>query len=176
MKPHIILLALLLLPLASSAQADFSQVSKQKIGQLDKMVGTWKGTGWMYTPNGKESSDVLEIIQYKLDSTILFIEGSGTKVMDDGSQKKVHDALGVISYHPFTKNYQMNSFISKGLSTNAKVKINEDESIVWWFEAGPNTIRYTLAIANNQWNEIGERSADGENWQQFFEMNLRKVQ
>lgn len=176
MKLQTLILALSLLPLATLAQPDFSQLAKQKVAQLDLMVGTWKGTGFIYTPAGKESSDVKETIQYKLDSTVLFVQGRGTRTMEDGSEEIVHDALGIISFHPFTKQYQMNSFISRGLSTQAKLKIVDDTHMVWWFESGPMTIRYSLSIIGNQWTEIGERSNDGENWQQFFEMKLNKVE
>lgn len=174
MKSQVIIIVLMLVPVLAMAQPDFSQLAKEKMALLDHMVGTWKGTGYAYTPQGKESSDVTEVIQYKLDKTVLFVEGKGIKTMEDGTQKVVHDALGIISFHPFTKKYYMNSFISKGMSTKADLKI-EDNRIIWWFETGPNTIRYTLTIADGQWVEIGERSTDGENWQQFFEMKLKKT-
>ncbi|MEO9853564.1 MAG: hypothetical protein ABJE80_17740 [Reichenbachiella sp.] len=175
MKRNILILALSLLPLTMVAQPDFSALAKEKLAALEMMVGTWKGTGYIYTPAGKESSSVTENIQYKLDGTVIVAEGRGIKTMEDGSEKVVHDALGVISFNPFTKQYQMNSFISKGMSTNAKVEIKDENSVVWWIEAGPTTIRYSLTIKNGQWTEIGERSMDGENWQQFFEMKLEKV-
>ncbi|MEO9964968.1 MAG: hypothetical protein ABJF11_04220 [Reichenbachiella sp.] len=175
MKRYTLLLAISLLPLSIMAQPDFSSLAKEKISQLDLMVGTWKGMGYMWTQAGKDSSHVVENIQYKLDSTILFIEGQGTKVMEDGSKMVVHDALGIMSFHPFLKEYQMTSFISKGMSTVAKVKIIDAENIIWSFNSGPVSIRYSITIANNQWTEIGERSMDGQNWMKFFEMKLSKV-
>ena len=36
-------------------------------------------------------------------------------------------------------------------------------------------MRYTIGFQNDRWEEIGERSRDGETWQQFFEMNLDRV-
>lgn len=175
MKPYALIITLFLAPIMAMAQPDFSQLSKEKLAKLDMMVGTWKGSGYVYTPQGKEISEVTEVIQYKLDNTVLFVEGKGVRNMEDGTQKVVHDAMGIISFHPFTKQYYMNSFISKGMSTKANLSIEGDNKIVWWFETGPNTIRYTLTIADGEWVEIGERSTDGENWQQFFEMKLKKV-
>ncbi|SMD32627.1 hypothetical protein SAMN04488029_0977 [Reichenbachiella faecimaris] len=176
MKIKTLVLALSLLPLGLVAQPDFSELAKQKIAALDMMIGTWEGTGYMNTPAGKESSKVKENLQYQLDGTVIMAEGRGTKIMGDGSEKVVHNALGIISFNPFTQQYQMNSFIAKGMSTQAKLEIKDANSVVWWIEAGPATMRYSLTIKDDEWIEIGERSMDkGENWQQFFEMKLKKV-
>ena len=175
MKTKSLLLAICLLPMAGFAQMDFSKQSQEKLAVLDLMVGTWEGTGYMMTPSGKETSNVKESIQYKLDNTILYIEGRGTKTMEDGSSEIVHDAVGIISYNSFTKAYEMNSFISKGLSTKANVEIKDGNNIIWWYKAGPATIRYSMNFENDTWTEKGERSMDGENWQQFFEMQLKKI-
>lgn len=174
MKTKSIIIAFCLLPWAAFAQPDFTQLAQQKIKALDMMVGNWEGTGYLTTPTGKESSKVTESIQYKLNNTVIVAEGKGVATID-GAEKVVHDALGVISFNPFTQQYQMNSFIAKGMSTQAKFEIKDATNIVWWIEAGPTTIRYSLTIENNTWVEIGERSMDGENWQQFFEMKLKKV-
>lgn len=175
MKSIIVLFTMSLLTFTGAAQPDFSQVAKTKIAALDLMVGTWQGKAYASTPTGRDSSNVVENIQYKLDSTILFIEGKGTKVMEDGSEMVVHHALGILSFHPFKQQYQMSSFISKGMSTVAQVQIDDAQHFTWWFESGPTTIRYSIAIVDHTWTEIGKRSNDGKNWIQFFEMKLDKV-
>ncbi|MDW3211359.1 MAG: hypothetical protein R8N23_15895 [Reichenbachiella sp.] len=175
MKTKIIITILGLMPMLTIAQPDFSQQAKQKLAALDLMVGNWEGTGYLITPTGKEASKVTEKIQYKLDKTVVVAEGKGVITLEDGTEQVVHNALGVISFNPFTKQYQMNSFISKGMSTQAKFEIKDANNMVWWIEAGPSTIRYSLTIKDGTWTEIGERSMDGENWQQFFEMSLKKV-
>lgn len=175
MKTKIIITILGFMPMLTIAQPDFSQQAKQKIAALDVMVGDWEGTGYLFTPRGKEASQVTEKIQYKLDSTVIMAEGKGVITLEDGTQQTVHDAIGIVSYNSFTKQYQMNSFISKGMSTQAKFEIQDANNMVWWIEAGPSTIRYSLTIKDDIWKEIGERSMDGENWQQFFEMELKKI-
>lgn len=175
MKTKSIIIAICLLPCMAFAQMDFSQQAKEKISVLDLMVGDWEGTGYLSMPTGKESSAVTEKIRYKLDSTVIMAEGKGIATLPDGTKKVVHNALGVISFNPFTKQYQMNSFVSKGMSTQAKFEIIDTNNMVWWIEAGPSTIRYSLTIKDGVWKEIGERSMDGQNWQQFFEMELMKV-
>ncbi|WP_422362035.1 hypothetical protein [Reichenbachiella sp.] len=175
MKTNIIITVLCLSPILALAQPDFSQQAKQKIAALDLMVGDWEGTGYLFTPQGKEPSQVTEKIQYKLDGTVIMAEGKGVITLEDGTQQTVHDALGILSYNSFTQQYQMNSFVSKGMSTQAKFEIIDANNMVWWIEAGPTTIRYSLTIKDGTWKEIGERSMDGENWQQFFEMELTKI-
>lgn len=175
MKTKILFLALSVVCFSTQAQMDFSQQAKQKIAALDLMVGTWEGTGYLFTPQGKEASEVTEKIQYKLDGTVIMAEGKGVITLEDGTKQTVHDALGILSYNSFTKQYQMNSFISKGMSTQAKFEIKDANNMVWWIEAGPSTIRYSLTIKDGTWTEIGERSMDGEQWQQFFEMKLKKT-
>ncbi|MEP2025698.1 MAG: hypothetical protein ABJH98_04110 [Reichenbachiella sp.] len=175
MKTRILITALCLMPILAMAQPDFSQLAKQKISALDVMVGDWEGTGYLLTPQGKEASQVTEKLRYKLDSTVIMAEGKGVITLEDGTEQVIHNALGIISFHPFTKQYQMNSFISKGMSTQAKFEIKDANNMVWWIEAGPSTIRYSLTIKDGTWTEIGERSMDKENWQQFFEMKLKKV-
>lgn len=175
MKTKIIMTALCLLPLLALAQPDFSQQAKQKISALDIMVGDWEGTGYLMTPQGKEASQVTEKIRYKLDGTVIMAEGKGVITLEDGTKQTVHDALGIVSYNSFTQQYQMNSFIGKGMSTQAKLEVKDANNMVWWIEAGPSTIRYSLTIKDGVWKEIGERSMDGKTWQQFFEMELKKV-
>ena len=155
---------------------DFSDVVKEKISAFDFMVGTWEGEGWIFSPQGKETSRVTENIQYGVGNTIIRMEGKGVKTLEDGSELVVHDALGVLSYDVFRKEYKLNSFIARGLQTEANIEMKEDGKVVWWFDAGPsNTIRYTLQVKDGEWNEIGEMSSDGETWRQFFEMNLVKM-
>lgn len=152
---------------------DFSSEVKEKISAFDFLIGTWKGEGWVYTPQGRESSMVTENIAYGVDNTIIRMEGKGVKKLEDGSEQVVHNALGILSYDVFRKKFKLNSFIARGMQTEANIEMQEDGKVIWWFDAGPsNTIRYTLQVKDGKWNEIGEMSSDGETWRQFFEMNL----
>lgn len=57
------------------------------------------------------------------------------------------------------------------------LKQKGDKIIQWSFD-GPrkgSIIRFTEDFSKeNIWNEVGEISMDGENWNKFFEMNLEK--
>ena len=153
---------------------DFSKDIKLAMKQIEIMDGKWEGSGWRMNPDGtKSNSDVVENLYFKLDSTLLVLEGLGTD--DDG--KAVHNAFGIISFDPFKKKFQMKSFLSNGLSTDADFEVVEpNKSFKWWFKPPRGgTVKYTISYQDNIWTEIGEFSKDEENWVKFFEMNLKKI-
>ena len=174
-KMLVLTIFIILLNPLFAQRPDVKQPVQDAMQRISAMIGTWEGSGWQMGPTGeKESSNVHEEIQFKLDSTLLHIEGLGKK--DDGTI--VHNALGVISYNAFTKKYVFNAYLSDGLSTVANFEVIEDNAhFRWWFNDNRGgTIRYTITLRNSEWKEIGEYSSDGENWRQFFEMVLKKVQ
>ena len=172
----IIVIAVFVLFNQTFAQApDVKEPVSDALQKVSVMIGTWEGRGWVINQNReKKSSNVHESIQWKLDSTLILIEGTGT----DDNGIVVHNALAVLGFDPFQKSYSMNSYLSSGLSTTADFKVLiENESFSWIINnKRGRTIKYTITInKDNQWKEIGEYSADNEKWNQFFEMNLKKV-
>ena len=136
--------------------------------------GRWQGRGWSLMGGGEKSyTNVTENFQWKLDSTIVMLEGLGKK--DDGTV--VHNALAILSYDIFKKKFSLNSYVARGLSTNANFEVLEpNKKFRWWFDDGHGgTIRYNITIEKKQWKEEGEHSSDGKTWNKFFEMNLKKA-
>lgn len=161
---------------ASLFAQDFSQDCKNEMKAFTFLTGKWEGQGWVITPAGtKESSMVTEEISFDLDETIIKLRGVGM-AEKGGEMLRVHDALGVLYYDPFQKSYKMNSWISRGLNTQASVALLENGKMNWQFSAGPNRmIRYTIEVIDDQWHEIGEVSLnEGATWIQFFQMDLAK--
>lgn len=162
-----------------SAQEGPSEKHVAAMKKLDFLIGKWKGIGWQMTPQGaKEDAMVEENIRPKLDGLVLMVEGVGKRTdPETGKEMIVHNALGLMSYDPYGGGYKMQSHLSNGRSTTADAKFNDDGSFVWWFKTPQGTIRYTIKLNSaDQWHEIGEFSADGENWRQFFEMTLDRVE
>ena len=48
----------------------------------------------------------------------------------------------------------------------------EDGAFAWAYEVPHGKIRFTIRIADSHWSETGEYSAGGEQWNQFFAMEL----
>ena len=175
MKKLIVILFLVFTYNLFAQMPDFSVEVKTEMQKVEVMAGKWEGKGWRQNPNGEKSfSNVSENLYWKLDGTILVMEGVGKTA--EGNV--VHNAFGVLSYNPFQKKYRMSSQLSNGMSTDANFEVIEsNKSFKWWFEAGRGgTIRYTINMDGKNWSEIGDYSRDGNNWSKFFEMNLNKVE
>lgn len=180
MKTSITLSLILFTMAVGNAPAQSHQLgSKEKMHVFASWAGHWQGEGWMQMgPGQRHSSRVDEYITYKLDSTLILVEGIG-KVTDSTQQERiVHEALALLNYDQFTQQYKFRTFLRDGRGTDAWLKIIGANKFQWGFEipTGGQT-RYTLTIDPQQgtWKEIGEFSRDGNTWMNFFEMNLKKV-
>ncbi len=173
-----VFLTLLLFALVQKTVAQVPDVKpsvQNAMQEVSEMVGVWEGRSWHSNKKGqKEYSNVRENIQWRLDQTLLVMEGQGK----DDNDRVVHHAFGVLSYDPFRQTYQMNTYLAKGLSRSATFEVlKPNERFRWQFESNRGTIRYTIAIASTgTWEEVGEFSSDGESWRQFFEMELHRVE
>lgn len=159
-----------------SAQPQES-VNKDKMKAFAVWEGHWQGEGAMQMgPGEPKKSKVDEHLVYKLDGTVLHIEGLGKAV--DGSEAIVHEALGVLSYNSATNQYRLNTYLRDGRSADAWINVLGENKFQWGFDVpGRGKIKYSIIIdpAKKTWNEIGEFSQDGTAWMKFFEMNLNKV-
>jgi hypothetical protein len=143
-------------------------------------AGRWQGTSTLQMGPGEPKTAIVdEQIQYKLDSTLLLIEGIGRHVDPDGkSTTVVHHAMAVLSFDPYKGTFSMRSYLADGRSTDAWFKTQPDGAFQWGFEAPNVNMRYTIRLDAEKmtWNEIGEFSRDGNDWFKVFEMNLKKVE
>lgn len=152
------------LSLAQDLETD--PLSKSKISQLEFMVGDWKGSGWMMGRDGQKAEfDQTEKIRFKLDSTMVLIEGLGTS-----QGEVVHNALALLTYDKAEDKLVFRSYLQNGQSGEFPAELKDGK--LYWFP-NPN-VRYIIGInENGQWFETGEFKR-GENWSQFFEMILDK--
>lgn len=157
-----------------SQMPDVKQPVLNAMKDVSVLVGEWEGKGYRLDAGGeKHWSNVKEEIEFKLDGTILQIEGIGKN--DEGNV--VHEAFAVLYFDAFRKVYKMDSHLASGLYTNASFEvIKPKEQMQWSFDSPMGKVRYKINITNNgtKWDEIGEFSQDGENWFKTFEMNLEK--
>lgn len=180
---HIRLIAITFIVLttfASYAQTpNLVKVKKRGMRHIAFLAGQWEGSGWIFTQQGQRKTfQQSENIQWKLDSTILLIEGHGIDNMggaDDG--KLIHDALAIVSFDHKEKNYHFNSYLgTNGLSTEAKGILGEDGSFTWGFDTPQGRINYIIMLkGENEWHENGEFiRPDGAKFQ-FIEMTLNRI-
>ena len=142
-------------------------ISKSEMTKLSFMAGNWQGSGWMMGMDRTKSLfDQTEKIQFKLDSTLMLIEGKG---MANG--KTIHDALATVTYNKEKNCYDFRSYLNTGRKGVFKAEIKNNK--FYWY---PNeNTRYIIWLnEEEQWFEKGEFRREG-NWYQFFEMILDRV-
>lgn len=161
----------------ASAQSS-ATLSQEKLAPFKNWIGEWQGEGAMQMgPGAPKKSLVTEKIEFKIDGTILMIEGIGREIeAGSGAKKIAHHALGILSYDATKQAYNFRSYIQDGRSTDASFNIITDNTYQWGFDIPNGKIRYNIVIdpAKKTWHETGEYSQDGVQWFKFFEMNLIK--
>lgn len=167
MKTILIFTAVLLMALPSMSQTtDTDSLSKAELSKLAFMTGTWKGTGWMMGQNGARSEfEQREDIQFKLDSTLLVVEGTGS-----AGGRVVHNAYAILTWNKNEDRYSFRSYLQNGQSGDFPAELL-DGKLYWYPNASVRYVAWTNE--NGQWVEKGEYRR-GDNWMQFFEMTLER--
>ncbi len=155
---------------------NFAPQCKQQLQKLAALSGKWKGSGTVSMGPGRvETFAQTEDVQFKLDSTILQIEGIGRR---QSGNEVAFNALAIINFDVRQSDYTMRSYLRDGRWTDAWFKVVEKNSFTWGYDLPGNAgqIRYTITLndAGQTWQEIGEFSSDGSTWHKVFEMNLTK--
>lgn len=178
MKNIIILAAILGGLVSSLAAQNAAAVNQKKMDVFATFAGRWAGESEMRMPTGElKKARVLEHIQYKLDNTILLIEGTGTAKDSANAEIIVHEALAILSYDSPSNTYKFRSHIRDGRQTDAWFKVIDTSNYAWGFEGPGYQMKYNIAIdpEKNTWHETGSFSRDGKSWSKVFEMNLQKI-
>lgn len=154
-----------------------SDALKAEMQKLSYMVGKWKGEAAVRQRNGTETKIIQEEnIQFKLDNTLLLIEGTGRN--PDNLNDIQFNALAVLSYDEASKEYMFRSYLKDGKKTDAYFKILAENHFEWGFDVPNNAkIRYEIKLDPNTktWFETGEYSPDTITWYPFIELKLNKL-
>ena len=167
----IFLLSIFGTTLTFAQRPTLSEAHREAMSKLDFLAGKWKGAGWMMDQSGQRNEfQQTENIQFKLDESILMIEGEGTS-----NGQTIHDALAIISYDPNEESYQFRSYLATGQNGDYKAELLSEKSLRWILDTPRGKIRYTINIdEEGKWSEIGEFQMGPEKWFQFFAMDLVK--
>ena len=159
-------------------QVSLSPEAPKEMKQLEFLVGGWKGSGTLSQgPTLTSEVEVSERVQYKLNGSVLMIEGRGISKQSDGMEKVVHDALALISFDKQKNAFVMQSYRAGGEMLTPEIEVAPGK-IVWSFvqPQSKGRIRFTLTVDDDgNWQELGEFSPSGQNeWYPFFNMKLKK--
>lgn len=159
----------------ATGQRQSENMKKEKLeamNQLVFMIGAWEGSGWFQMGNSpRESFEIREMIEKKLDGLVYLVEGHGTT-----NGTTTHHAIALISWDLEKESYRFESHTYDGRSVDTQGTL-EGSTFTWGFVT-PNggRIRYRMAFENGQkWHETGAYSPDGEAWYPFLEMTLFKA-
>ena len=85
-------------------------------------------------------------------------------------------ALTELSFDEKDHKYRWQSWRVPGGYFNEHEPAVTENGFSWSIETPRGVMKYTLRLTENgEWHEIGEYSRDGEQWQKFFNMLLRRV-
>jgi hypothetical protein len=145
--------------------------------KLAFLIGRWEGEGaTRFGPGEPTRSQVVEVAQSKIGGHAVLLEGLGTVAgPDGGAPRVVHQALGVLSYDLYAREYRMRAITAERGTVDADIEVG-DRRLVWSFATPQGRVRFTMTLdEQGRWYEIGEYSRDGASWRSFFEMTLRRV-
>ncbi|MDX1953586.1 MAG: hypothetical protein SFY81_15550 [Verrucomicrobiota bacterium] len=125
---------------------------KAAMEKLKFLTGKWRGDAIITPgdgPNIKFSQT--EEVQYKLDGTIMTIEGTGR----DETGKTVFNAFAIVSYDPQRQAYRICAWNS-GHYIESELKVG-DKTFEWGFQQGPlKSLSQMKVDADGNWSEASE--------------------
>lgn len=172
------LVALFALFAASTAFADAAD-QRARMEKLSYFLGEWQGTSWIKRgpddPAARSRS--WELVESRLDGMVYIVEGKHHS-LDEGREGELNlHALAILSAKPNGEGYDWRTFTHEGHGGTFDAELDAEGRFIWRIEhPQAGTIRYTIALTDTTWMEVGERSVDGgATWHQFFEMQLEKL-
>jgi len=156
-----------------AAQAPDPALTRAAIEQLKFMVGRWQGQAWQQRGAERVQTEMLEVVEPKLDGSVLLVEGRGWISTPGTPDRVVHHALGIVSYDPEVKKFTLRSYLSTGQYGDFALTLVEG-GVSWTREVPGGRIRNTAHYSTSEWREIGEFSRDGTTWTQIMEIRLQR--
>lgn len=154
-----------------------SDALKQEMQKLAYFAGKWKGEATARQRDGSTTKVIQEEnIEFRLDNTLLLIEGTGRN--PENLNEITFHALAVVSFDETTKEFKFRSHLRDGNKTDAYFKVLGDNHFEWGFDIPNNAkMRYDIKLdpKAKTWKETGEYSPDGVTWYPFVDLKLTKL-
>lgn len=168
---------LLFSPTPASAQPRAPDTAAQRaaLERLAPLVGRWEGEAQVFSPSQRTVHQT-EQVERGLNDLLLIINGTGHATAERTGDP-VFRAFAVISYDTRTNLYEVRAYTHEGHATTATGVFLEDGSFRWSFApGGPVQVRFTIAVDETTWRELGEISFDsGATWTRTVELNLQRA-
>lgn len=122
--------------------------SKKAISKLNYMVGNWSGWAEVQTRQGPIKIFQTERVEYKLDSTIILVQGTG--FASDAREQIEFQALGVISFDPVQQSYRLKTY-KDGQQLDVGLEVFEEDGFQWKNETPYGTMRNASSFVEGKW-------------------------
>lgn len=125
---------------------------KSAMAKLDFLAGAWTGQATVTLGPGKPIAITqTERIEYKLDGTVLLVEGTGR----DAGGAVVFNALATIAFDAASNGYRIRAY-REGNYVDAELKLL-DKGFEWGFKSGPVTVTNRMQVdSSGRWVETTE--------------------
>lgn len=123
---------------------------KEAMRRLSFLAGKWTGQAIVQTgPGASLTLQQTEEVEYRLDGSILLIEGTGR---DPGSGKVMFNAVAIVSYDESKQQYFIRAY-SDGRKVDTEFQV-ESKGFAWGFPTGSATVRHVMQVnAKGEWEE-----------------------
>jgi hypothetical protein len=92
------------------------------MAKISRLVGKWKGNGWIIGPHGKSTSSSEETVESRLDGRAFLIEGFHT---DSVTGAINHHALAILAWDDARREYRMASALASGRTGSFPGKVED---------------------------------------------------
>lgn len=166
----IFVMAMLTAPLPVAAQT--APALSERMAPFARMVGEWRGSGWMITPQGRRAEvQSHESVTTRLSGNALLVEGRHFEPSQP--DRLVHDAMGMIVWDQRQNGYRLRSQLATGLGGDFALELRPN-GYAWAMDLPGVRIEYLAEIGERTWVERGQRIMPDGRRVDFFEMRLTR--
>jgi hypothetical protein len=140
------------------------------MSSLAGLDGVWRGEGSTLSASGDRTTFTQTIRVGSLgDGALKLLEGHSFG--PDGRAYGYN--VEIISYKPSTRVYSLRLY-AQGNTGDVPI-VPQPGGFTLEYSDGPATVRFTITVTKDAWNEVAERRAPGQTPVRFLELNLRRL-
>lgn len=144
------------------------------LAPIAKLVGTWEGEANAVIERGERLRiQQVEDITWGASRTVIMLRGTGLSTTDATRGDTVFQAAAMLWVDEVTGAPKMRTH-RDGRSVDAEIEIRPD-TLHWGFAVPGGRIRYTIALTDDSFHEVGDYIPERGPPMRTFEMRLRRT-
>lgn len=171
-----LLVVCLAVPASAQPQAPDRAAQAEAMDAVGFLAGNWEGDGWIRMGPQRSEFAGSERVRPAAGGLALVVEGIYRAEQPDGTQKVVHDALGMLTWDSAAQSYRFATKLETGFGGDYSARLLDEHSLEWSIPVPGREMRYVIRVEGDEWTETGRMTTDGgETWSDFFAMTLRRT-